>query len=111
MGWWQRYKIRFSGVLTIVVAIAALLEWFWLYYAWEVSTAAAISVRLEVAKTWSIIACVGWICCTFSRTQSDEMPRCTKPKCGYNLTGNTSGCCPECGTPCGKGVGHDQVTS
>lgn len=21
------------------------------------------------------------------------------PKCGYNLTGNTSGVCPECGTP------------
>jgi predicted amidophosphoribosyltransferase len=21
------------------------------------------------------------------------------PKCGYNLTGNVSGICPECGTP------------
>ena len=25
---------------------------------------------------------------------------CHCPKCGYNLTGNTSGVCPECGTPC-----------
>jgi hypothetical protein len=25
-------------------------------------------------------------------------PECRK--CGYNLTGNTSGTCPECGTPC-----------
>jgi hypothetical protein len=22
--------------------------------------------------------------------------------CGYNLTGNVSGRCPECGTPCGN---------
>ena len=24
-------------------------------------------------------------------------------KCGYNLTGNVSGICPECGTPCKQG--------
>ena len=29
--------------------------------------------------------------------QADGMPHC--PKCDYNLTGNVSGICPECGTP------------
>ena len=31
------------------------------------------------------------------RLRSDGMPHCAK--CGYNLTGNVSGICPECGTP------------
>ena len=31
------------------------------------------------------------------RATDDGMPHCTK--CGYNLTGNVSGICPECGTP------------
>ena len=29
-------------------------------------------------------------------------PRC--PSCGYDLTANTSGTCPECGTPVAKGA-------
>ena len=31
------------------------------------------------------------------RVRSDGMPHCAK--CDYNLTGNVSGICPECGTP------------
>ena len=31
------------------------------------------------------------------RLRSDGMPHCVK--CDYNLTGNVSGICPECGTP------------
>ena len=31
------------------------------------------------------------------RLRTDGMPHC--PKCDYNLTGNVSGICPECGTP------------
>ena len=31
------------------------------------------------------------------RLRSDGMPHCAK--CAYNLTGNVSGICPECGTP------------
>ena len=31
------------------------------------------------------------------RLRSDGMPHCAK--CDYNLTGNVSGICPECGTP------------
>ena len=31
------------------------------------------------------------------RLRSDGMPHCAK--CDYNLTGNVSGVCPECGTP------------
>ena len=31
------------------------------------------------------------------RMRSDGMPGCAK--CDYNLTGNVSGICPECGTP------------
>jgi hypothetical protein len=31
------------------------------------------------------------------RARFDSFPRC--PRCSYNLTGNLSGVCPECGTP------------
>jgi hypothetical protein len=32
-----------------------------------------------------------------SEAQQNPIPNC--PACGYNLTGNLSGICPECGTP------------
>ncbi len=37
-----------------------------------------------------------YTCMIFQRVR-DETPRCDC--CGYNLTGNRSGRCPECGTP------------
>ena len=37
---------------------------------------------------------------SFRRWRADPTPRCTE--CGYNLTGNVSGRCPECGSPCAK---------
>jgi ribosomal protein L37E len=39
--------------------------------------------------------------CLYRRKPSD--PRLCR-RCGYNLTGNTSGVCPECGTPTTVGV-------
>ena len=34
-------------------------------------------------------------------TERRAAPRGHCPKCGYNLTANVSGQCPECGAPCG----------
>jgi len=35
----------------------------------------------------------------FSRRRCWDSPQPRCNQCGYNLTGNTSGVCPECGTP------------
>ena len=37
--------------------------------------------------------------------QADRLQKGLCIKCGYNLTGNTSGVCPECGTPVVKKAG------
>ena len=39
-----------------------------------------------------------------SARRDDGMPHC--PKCDYNLTGNVSGICPECGTPIPAAAAH-----
>ena len=57
---------------------------------------------------WSIGAVLAtWVVLRSLRVLSDGRLREPKPKhvlgrcldCGYNLTGNVSGICPECGTP------------
>ena len=40
-------------------------------------------------------AAIGWLASLFSRRREEPGPQCVK--CGYNLTGNVSGVCPECG--------------
>ena len=50
------------------------------------------------------IAClVSAIALGFRNTPKRFRNQC--PRCGYNLTGNVSGVCPECGTEWGRRVG------
>ena len=46
---------------------------------------------------YGVIRLIVW---PFTRTKTFPLGMCQK--CGYNLRGNISGICPECGTPCGK---------
>jgi hypothetical protein len=50
---------------------------------------------MVLAVTWPITCLAFWI----GRRVPDPDAGPTCGKCGYNLTGNESGICPECGTP------------
>ena len=49
-----------------------------------------------LAALWFAIAGVAWLIWSKSRS---PLPYDACFKCGYNLTGNESGVCPECGMP------------
>lgn len=69
--------------------------------------ALAASASGSVSNIWPI-ACafyfipgffVGWVAAFIARhTRSKPIPPGCCQKCGYNLTGNVSGRCPECGS-------------
>src|SRR5437868_2850446 len=52
-------------------------------------------IWLLAVATAMVSAC--WLSALLCRRTRRKAGGC--PRCGYNLTGNTSGVCPECGTP------------
>lgn len=80
-------------MLFLVVLYAALDSWF--FPGWPVKAAfgviAAITVTLVYAAVRTIYYCLRW------RVVEADGRYCAD--CGYDLTGNTSGTCPECGVP------------
>ena len=64
-----------------------------------------ISLR-QVARNWAVFAFLSAMLLVPGRMRLARQHRRTKAglctRCGYNLTGNTSGICPECGTPVAK---------
>ena len=48
----------------------------------------------------TIVMPLRWVTLDWQRRKNLEDQHCSN--CGYNLTGNTSGVCPECGTPVPK---------
>jgi hypothetical protein len=60
------------------------------------------TILLVIVPCWMIVTISGiapslWGVAFARRSCQKKSGRCTT--CGYNLTGNTSGVCPECGTP------------
>jgi ribosomal protein L37E len=53
----------------------------------------------------SIIALVTWILLTPKGKSNQDYRHCAR--CGYDLFGNTSGVCPECGTPTKREIRED----
>ena len=54
-----------------------------------------------------LLLSVGGLIAPARRRRTDGHPHC--PKCGYDLTGNESGICPECGNPVPEAVHRHQA--
>ena len=83
---------------------SGMLGWFPSYRSFSGSFS-AIRVPIWVFLSISVAA----ITIAWRRPRAFRPPRCVE--CSYNLTGNVSGVCPECGTPVAKGddggMGHN----
>ena len=75
-------------------------DWFW---AWKPVRLRTISVPywmlFAVGMVAPLMCCLGFLR-RFRRRRLSHRGRCER--CAYDLTGNTSGVCPECGTPVPK---------
>jgi len=89
-------------VIVVLVVLALWSGYFAALHAWL--TAVPPSSDVPVHQAWTGVSCVlsglfliaaGVIAWTFRRRYSTPIP-CSK--CGYDLTGNTTGVCPECGS-------------
>ena len=90
LGWWQRQPMPTP---TVVVS-----EWL-VVPLWFVCVLTAILPAIWLRR---------YRC--DSRLRTDGMPHCAK--CDYNLTGNVSGICPECGASIlGRGEGRGEEHS
>jgi len=58
-----------------------------------------VPVWIPVLTVFIIVSLTGRARVWVRRSRADGFDRCES--CGYNLTGNVSGVCPECGTPTG----------
>ncbi|MFI5378483.1 MAG: hypothetical protein ACHRHE_04240 [Tepidisphaerales bacterium] len=107
---WAEWMVPLASVLSLLAACAMLISprnrWTILAAA-QVATTVLHAVLVTYAalhgredrwgSVWMlpISGCVSLTICY--RTPSRPVGICEK--CGYNLTGNVSGICPECGTP------------
>lgn len=98
MNWWQSHKMKINGVIALALTAVAVYHWFQvLFFAAGMSTPLAAN-HIIIALGFSFLAAVGWVSAMFAKPLGNASNHCPKPGCGYNLTGNTSGVCPECGT-------------
>ena len=72
------------GVVNLAIGVALLVTWY-LYGQGVLAAIGGLLVLLGI-----LILSTGR-----SKVRTDQFRLC--PKCGYNVTGNTSGKCPECG--------------
>ena len=87
----------------IGVALLAALGAFWYMAGWareQTSPAPGRSVWEPVTSPWFLIlalALIGYIALSWAYPRHQRLGPGHCTKCGYNLTGNVSGRCPECG--------------
>lgn len=80
------------GVFTLMTAA-------WIEYAWELLTAPGGLRSLSSVEFWAPLPFVVIPLLLLWQPARRRPPRGCCLNCGYNLTGNVSGACPECGTP------------
>ena len=101
------HAAKFASTGLVFTAYGGLASTvFWLYYLFEgrTSTMADDSVFLNMIITACFVTIVLAAACRLAASQRDRWERLFRPppghcqNCGYDLTGNVSGVCPECGT-------------
>lgn len=88
----RRSLIALAGLLTI--GISWLVGGFLVHGFTGVRSIVGDVITIAGLIAGPVIIIVGNV--ILYRRYADPYPRCQK--CGYNLTGNVSGVCPECGT-------------
>jgi hypothetical protein len=86
----QRLQTAVKWLLIAVSPIALLSGWWW-------SSSRSLVALVLCAPPACVLVFVG-ACLVLNRTLKDKQPSGHCQECGYNLTGNVSGVCPECGT-------------
>ena len=104
---WVSTAIALMSFPLFLVALSFLLDWLsWKILDHDLITYCAVGFGIAeeavIACLFIFIVILSWLasrllyaCMIFHRVL-DDTPRCDC--CGYNLTGNRSGRCPECGT-------------
>lgn len=96
---------RTGAVFTVYGALASTV--FWVHYLleqsrWHMSDDSVVRNRIITACLVTIVLAAA---CRFAASQRDRWKRLFRPPpghcqtCGYDLTSNVSGVCPECGEP------------
>lgn len=98
---------RVSGIVLAVVtfSVACLIlnhrfpNSGWLGCLWLLGVALVLAFVVLMVRD-VVVAADTAVRALVSAARHDDQSACpTCQACGYNLTGNTSGLCPECGTP------------
>lgn len=89
------------GVLITVIAesvwISSASFANWTHF-WRLGSIQVLASEILKAANHSIVlAIVAWYCIRAGTLSKFDKPHCWR--CGYNMTGNVSGYCPECGAP------------
>jgi hypothetical protein len=92
----MRRNHKLLGLAAALMVAAAAVVWWQGAPAGDVLRGYAVGLPFYLAPTLAII----WIWAAVRRRRrrkAIESGRC--PSCGYDLAGNVSGVCPECGVP------------
>ena len=96
MHWFWRAAIAVVVTILVYVGLSFALEKL-LYSVVLIGRRAHMAIFFSVQLLNVIVAITayGILTCRYRPDPTDRETRCRK--CGYNLTGNVSGVCPECG--------------
>lgn len=92
---------RANVIITLILAGAAALAWFWFTLAptfpQSLGRLAYVypDIQVPFAVTLSVAACFGWLLVWLGAWRRDRETRCRR--CGHILRGLTEPRCPECG--------------
>ena len=92
---WPRWGHKTLHIPGLTMALGDL-PWFRVYHRTPVTYGVAIYLRFWMVDALAALFPIAWIVERRLRRRVQNNSACRK--CGYDLTGNVSGVCPECGT-------------
>ncbi len=100
-------RVHWVAVFLAIVVFSILVWPVWWLFVFVVLVVAEqfgvsnrrIDLQIQIALFLAVVATALFarLAYRFFKWQRNQRPECLE--CGYNLTGNVSGVCPECGTP------------